>query len=124
MTDADAPSYLTRSVGSVLAMAEEEKKRKYVSAVEARRGSFSPFVVMVDSAMGPEAVLFLCRLAEKLSVGWERSYGEVIGWIKARLSFAIVRATDLCFRGSHVRWRSGTGIDDGAGLPVAMPVSL
>ena len=35
VTDADAPSYLTRSVGGVLAMAEEEKKRKYISAVEA-----------------------------------------------------------------------------------------
>ena len=69
VTDADAPSYLTRSVGSVLAMAEEEKKRKYVSAVEARRGSFSPFVVTVDGAMGPEAVLFLRCLAEKLSAG-------------------------------------------------------
>ena len=64
VTDADAPSYLTRSVGSVLAMAEEEKKQKFVSAVEARRGSFSPFVVMVDGVMGPEAVLFLRRLAE------------------------------------------------------------
>ena len=123
MTDADAPSYLSHSVGGVLAMAEEDKKRKYVSAVEARRGSFSPFVVTVAGAMGPEAVLFLRHLAEKLSAGWERSYGEVLGWIKARLSFAIVRATDLCLRGSHVRWRSGTGIDEGAGLPVVMPVS-
>ena len=68
VTDADAPSYLTHSVGSVLAMAaEEDKKRKYVSAVEACRGSFSPFVVTVDGAMGAEAVLFLCHPAEKLS---------------------------------------------------------
>ena len=124
MTDTDAPSYLTRSVGNVLAMAEEEKKRKYVSTVEARNGSFSPFVVTVDGAMGPEAVLFLHRLAEKLSAGRERSYGEVLGWTKAWLSFAIVRATGLCLRGSRVRWRSGTGINDGAGLPVIMPVSL
>ena len=50
------------------------------------------------------------------------SYGEVLGWIKARLSFAIVRATNLCLKGSHVRWISSTGID-GAGLPVVMPVS-
>ena len=77
---------------------------------------------MVDGAMGPEAVLFLRLLAEKLSAGWERSYGEVLGWIKAQLSFAIVRA-DLCLRGSHVCWRSGTRIDNGAGLPVVMPVS-
>ena len=76
----------------------------------------------VDGALGPEAVLFLCRLTEKLSAGWEKSYGEILGWIKARLSFAVIRATDLCLRESCVRWRSGTGIDDGAGLPTVMPV--
>ena len=38
-------------------------------------------------------------------------------WIKVRLAFAMVRATNLCFRGSRVRWRSGTGIDNGSGLP-------
>ena len=100
------------------------KKQKYVSTVEARHGSFSPFVVMVDGALGPEAVLFLRHFAEKLSVGWERSYGEVLDWIKAWLSFAIVRAHDLCLRRSRVHWRSGTGIDDGTCLPVVMPVSL
>ena len=57
---------------------------------------------MVDGAMGPEAVLLLCHLAEKLSAGWERSYGKVLGWIKAWFSFAIISATDLCLRGSRV----------------------
>ena len=69
VTDADAPSYLSHSVKNVLTTAEEEKKkRKYVNAAEARHGSSSPFVVTVDGALGPEAVLFLQRLAEKLSV--------------------------------------------------------
>ena len=76
----------------------------------------------VDGALGPEAVLFLRRLAEKLSSRWEKSYGGVLGWIEARLPFAVIRATDLCLRGSRVRWRSGTGIDDGAGLPAVMTV--
>ena len=44
VTNADVSSYLTRSIGSVLAMAEEEKKRKYVSTVEAHRGYFSPLL--------------------------------------------------------------------------------
>ena len=52
------------------------------------------------------------------------SYGEVLGWIKARLSFAIVKATDLCLRGSHVCWRSSTGIDDGAGLCCYASITL
>ena len=35
VTDADAPSYLSRSVKNVLITAEEEKKCKYVTAAEA-----------------------------------------------------------------------------------------
>ena len=47
-----------------------KNESSYVSAVEAHHGSFSPFVVMVDGALGPEAVLFLRCLAESyLRVG-------------------------------------------------------
>ena len=61
--------------------------------------------------------MFLQRLADRLSRAWGKSYGHVLMWIKVRLGFAVVRATNLCFHGLRVRWRSGTGIDDGAGLP-------
>ena len=54
---------------------------------------------------------------------WDK-FGEVVlRWIKAQLSFAVIRDTDLCLRESScVRWRSGTGIDDEAGFPAVMPV--
>ena len=35
---------------------------------------------------------------------------------KAQLSFAVIRGTDLFLKGSHVSWRFGTSIDDGAEL--------
>ena len=35
-------------------------------------------------------------------------------WVRARIAFAILRATNLSLRGSRV---SGHGMDDGAGLP-------
>ena len=41
-----------------------------------------------------------------------------------RLSFAVIKAMHLCLRGSRVSCRSGTGIDDGAGLPAVIPVDL
>ena len=40
-----------------------------------------------------------------------------MGWASTRLSFALIRATNICLRGSRVKWRSGVGMDDGAGLP-------
>ena len=44
----------------------------------------------------------------------EKTYAEVAGWMRARLSFASLRATNVCLQGSRTKWRSGTGFDDGA----------
>ena len=41
----------------------------------------------------------------------------VMGWVRTRLSFAILRAALLCVRGSQTKWRS-FGISDGASLPL------
>ena len=81
--------------------------------------------MIVDGAVGLDAVLFLCCLTERLSSPWpwDNSFGEVLGWIVARRPFAVIRVTDLCFRGSHVILRSGTGMDDGTGIPVVMLVN-
>jgi len=40
-----------------------------------------------------------------------------MGWVWARLSFAILWATLLCVCSSHTKWRS-LGIVDGASLPL------
>ena len=86
----------------------------------ARHASFSLFVLSVDGQMGREARVFMKRVAEKLAIKWQRSYSEVMGWVQARMSFAILRATNRCIRGSRVKWRSGLGMDDGAGLAIIM----
>ena len=41
----------------------------------------------------------------------------VMGWVRARLSFAILRAALLCVCGSRTKWRS-LGIVDGVSLPI------
>ena len=45
VTDADAPSYMSRSIADVLASAEEETRKKYQTAAEVHHASFFPFVV-------------------------------------------------------------------------------
>ena len=115
VTDVDAPSYCSRSPQAVLCSAEAEKKCKYMEACLARHASFTPLCFSIDGMFGIEADFFLRRLAERLSIKWERSYSEVIGWVRSRLSFAILRATMLCVRGSRSRWRS-LGIVDGASI--------
>ena len=101
----------------------EEKKRKYNSAAEARRASFTPFVVSTDGMLGREANFLLKRLAQSISIKWDKPLGQTTGWLRAKLSFAILRATNLCLRGSRNKWRSGVGMDDGAGLPAELPKS-
>ena len=50
--------------------------------------------------LGSEAKFFVKRLGDFLAARWEKPYSVVIGWVRARLSFAIPQATLLCVRGS------------------------
>ena len=42
----------------------------------------------------------------------------MLGWIHARLAFAILRASVLCIRGSRTKWRS-LGLEDGAAIDLS-----
>ena len=69
--------------------------------------------------LGGEAEIFMKLIGERLANKWDKSYGDVIGWIRARLGFAILRSTILCLRGSRSKWRS-LGMEDGAPLRLVM----
>ena len=118
VVDTDAPSYCSQSPRSVLSSAESEKK-KYLKACHDRRAGFTPLCVSVDGMLSAETEFFLKRISDYLAVKWERPFGVIMGWIRARLSFAILRATMLCVRGSRTKWRS-LGIIDGASLPLTV----
>ena len=74
--------------------------------------SFTPFVVTADGALGIEAKTFMRHLAEKIAAIWHKSNSEVLGYVHARMLFAVLRATNLCIRGSRVKWRR-MEIEDG-----------
>ena len=52
---------------------KQEKKKKYLEAVQTRHATFSPFVVSVDGVLGREANVLIKRLAEKIAYKWESS---------------------------------------------------
>ena len=56
--DTDAPSHVNRRVAAILSSAEAEKKKKCNNAANARRASFTPFVVSVGGALGHEATYY------------------------------------------------------------------
>ena len=68
--------------------------------------------------LGREATyIFKETIGDRLAVKWERGYSEVMSWIRARLSFAVLRASILCLRGSRTKWRSVEHFD---GAPLAL----
>ena len=89
----------------------QQKKRRNestCSAAEARRASFTPFVVSTDGMLSSyrEANFLLKRLAQSISIEWDKPQDGCM-------------QNFLC--GSHTKWRSGVGIDDGAGPPAELP---
>ena len=115
IVDTDAPSYSGKSPQTVLRMAEREKKLKYGQACEDRHASFTPLCMSVDGLVGLEMNTFLKRLAQRLATKWDSSYSTTLFWIRAKLSFSLIRATNLCIRGTRSKWR-GIGIEDGSGI--------
>ena len=97
VSDTDAISCQNRSPISVLHSAEVEKKTKYADACQERRMSFTPLFVSVDGMLEPEIASFLRRIGEALSTKWEKPYSKTMNWVKCRLSFAVLRASSVCF---------------------------
>jgi hypothetical protein len=118
VTDTDAPSYRGQDPHKVLAKHEKEKKDKYVEHCVARRRTFTPLVFSVDGLRGEEASAATKKLASRLSAKWKRTYSQVCGFVRSRLSITLVRTTSQCLRGArdptaratHATWDTGTGL--------------
>jgi len=114
--NADAISYVNTPITTLLENQRNDKKKQYNSAVEKRRGTFTPFIASCDAILDVEAEHYLKRLSSYLSEKWEKSYSEVIGWVRARVQVCILRSVSLCLRGSRTKWLSSI-IEDGSALP-------
>ena len=86
VVDNDARSYCTHNPRDILVTAEGEKKCKYLRACQDRRATFTSLCVSVDGMLGSEAEFFVRRLGDVLAAKWERPYGVVMGWVRARFS--------------------------------------
>ena len=85
---------------------ENEKKRQYAERVmEIEQGTFTPLVFTTTGGMVDECVRYNSKLAELIASEEGESYSSAISWIRAKVSFAIVRSAILCLRGSRCRRR-------------------
>ena len=85
---------------------ETEKKRQYASRVlEVEQATFTSLVFSTTGGMAAECKRYLSWLAELLATKKGESYATTMSWIRARVSFALLRSALLCLRGSRAKRR-------------------
>ena len=81
------------------------KKRSYNQrCMEVENGTFTPLVFGTNGGVGSECSMFLATLAEKLSVVRGEDVNVTMEWLRAKLSFEVLRSALLCVRGSKKAW--------------------
>ena len=81
---------------------EQAKKREYGQRIrEIEHGVFTPLVLSTTGGTGREAMIFYRRLADMTALKRQQPYSTVMGWLRCRLSFASLRASIMCIRGSR-----------------------
>jgi hypothetical protein len=82
--------------------AEQSKNREYKERIQnVERGDFTPLVFTCTGGMAPQSHTVMKRLAEKLSEKQNLPVSAVSGWLRCRLSFALLRTTLLCVRATR-----------------------
>ena len=96
-----APSNLSSQISSTYRRHEREKRLKYDQRVrEVEHASFVPFVLSCTGGIGPSANVFLKRLGALLAEKHNTEYSLVMGLLRCRLNFALLRAAVMCLRGT------------------------
>ena len=108
----NADSYRELSPKQIFQLHENEKKRQYSRRVlEVEQGTFTPLVFTSTGGMADECKRFHSRLTELLGLKKGDDYATTISWIRAKVSFAILRSALLCLRGTR-RKRRAANISD------------
>ena len=110
----NADSYRDLSPKQIYRIHENEKKRKYNSRVtEIGQGTFTPLVFTTTGGMADEYLRYHSRLAELLSAKKRECYATTISWVRAKVSFAILRSALLLLRGSRTLRRRNLDVKEG-----------
>ena len=120
----DVRSYLRMTPEKALSKAEKENKYLYLQDCLERRRNFTPMVFSADGIPGAEALATQKRLASLLSYKLNQEYSEICGFVRARMSLAIVRSNSLLFHGLLEKWgriRQQLDLTDGEMMALPAP---
>ena len=81
---------------------ELRKNREYKQRIlQVEHGDFNPLVFATSGGMGPQATAVVKRLGKHLAEKQNLEPSVVMGWLRCRLSFALLRSTLVLLRGSR-----------------------
>ena len=85
---------------------EMAKRHEYMQRILAvKDGSFTPLLFGKKGGLGDECTKLLGELTSKTAKKDNESHAHTITWIRARLSFDIMRSSLACIRGSRTPLR-------------------
>ena len=67
--------------------------------MEVEQGTFTPLIFSSTGGMGAECKLYHKRLVEFLAIKKGESYVTTMQWVRAKVSFALLRSVLLFLRG-------------------------
>ena len=103
------PSYRDKSVAALFRKHELDKKREYGHRIrEVENGSFTPLVFSTTGGASRETTVVFKRLAELLADKRNLPYSITLAWMRCHVSFALMKSTISCIRGSRVCRRRHT----------------
>ena len=71
--------------------------------MEVEKGTFTPLVFTTTGGLAEECKRYHNRLAELLTIKKGEDYASTMSWLREKVSFAILRSSLLCLRGSRGR---------------------
>ena len=97
-----APSYRHTLLPALYRQQENMKKRAYEQRVlEVEHASFTPLVMSLTGGLSKAANSTYKRLASLFTAKWNSSYSSVMGWLRCRLMFSLLRSSIMCIRGAR-----------------------
>ena len=120
----DAGSYLRMIPGKAIVKEEKEKKNLYLQACLECRRTCTHMVYYADRIPGGEALDAQKRLAALLSYNLKWEYSVMCGFVRARISQAIVKYNILilsCSREKEASIQKFHDLTDGVGMALLAP---
>jgi len=92
---------------------KREKKRHYNDRIiRIEGGSFTPLVFTTNGGTGREAQIFIRSLAALMAEKRGELFSLTLNYLRTKISFALIRSTVLCIRGSRIPRKAAININD------------